>query len=50
MVTAGLAWWPGGGTAVRLALVTLVLMTWLTVAALWLRAATSPGARAATAG
>lgn len=33
VVGAGLAWWPFGGTAVRLALVTVVLMSWVSLVA-----------------
>ena len=33
MVGAALAWWPLGGTAVRLALVTVVLMSWVSLVA-----------------
>ena len=37
VLTAVLAWWPGGGTSVRLALVTVLMMTWVSVVAAWLR-------------
>jgi hypothetical membrane protein len=33
VVGAALAWWPFGGTAVRLALVTVVLMSWVSLVA-----------------
>jgi hypothetical protein len=38
LVGAALAWWPSGGTPVRLALVTVVLMTWISLVAAELRA------------
>ncbi|PFG40599.1 uncharacterized protein DUF998 [Georgenia soli] len=48
-LTAVLAWWPGGGTSIRLAIVTVLTMTWVTVVAAWLRSDAANQRTAATA-
>lgn len=48
VLTAGLAWWPGAHTSVRLALVTVLMMTWVTVVAVWLRSGAARRRSAAT--